>query len=456
MNLLPVLLGIMGAARPDSTPPLRTDPVEKVVADLRDFVPPIMARDRIPGMAIALIRDGRIAWSGGFGIASTLSRGPVTQRTAFPVASLGKPAAAHAALRLVSRGELALDQPLARYLPTRWLGDDSPITLRHVLAHTSGLSNFLGERSPRPRFESGTRFDYSGVGFMYLQHVLQVRGGGPLDSVVARETFRPLGIERAWYGDAAGADDDVAYGHMTLGRAVMPFGLVFFPLVGLGLLLGAAVRRALSGRWRPTKGIRLGAVLLAAAGGTAFLYAKAANPRLVPYFVLVFAFVALLCLIAGEVVGGGRRRMLRIPATVAAALAIFWFARTVRLPVPHGASPEGSAASSLRAGAADLALLAVELGRPTLLDSTVGRELLADQSKAAEHIAWGLGVAIQRAPGADAVFHWGRSPAARSAMVYYPATGTGIVVLANEGDATKAVREVALLAIGGPSYWAEE
>lgn len=273
---------------------------------------------------------------------------------------------------------------------------------------------------------------------MYLQHVLEDVTGASLDSVVARETLRPLGMERAWYGESPPGARDLAAGHVPLGRAVVPFGLVFLPLFLITLTIGSVTRRVARGSWRPTPALLGSAAALAAAGATAFLYSKAANSRLVPFFVLSFVVLALLCLGIGRVIG------------------IFAFARMLLLPVPHGAPPQGNAASSLRASAGDLALLAIELGRPTQLDSTLAREMLADQSKAAEHLRWGLGVGLQRAPGADAVFSWGRNPAVRGALVFYPEAGAGVVVLANGGTAGDAVAEVALRAIGGPSYWADE
>lgn len=54
------------------------------------------------------------------------------------------------------------------------------------------------------------------------------------------------------------------------------------------------------------------------------------------------------------------------------------------------------------------------------------------------------------------MFHWGSNPAARGALVYYPEAGVGVVVLANSGTARDAVAEVALRAVGGPSYWVNE
>jgi hypothetical protein len=62
------VLGLVGQAHQDSTPRLRADPVEVVAADLGRFVPSRLKRHRIPGLAIALIRKGRVALAGGYGI----------------------------------------------------------------------------------------------------------------------------------------------------------------------------------------------------------------------------------------------------------------------------------------------------------------------------------------------------------------------------------------------------
>ncbi len=124
-------------------PPLRhTEPLDAVVADLERYIPERMESSGIPGLAIALVRDGQVAWTAGFGVTNRITGTPVTPRTAFEVASISKPVTTYAALRLVDQGRLVLDEPLAASLTTPWLpssGYAEDITLRHVASHSAGF-----------------------------------------------------------------------------------------------------------------------------------------------------------------------------------------------------------------------------------------------------------------------------------------------------------------------------
>ncbi len=135
-------------------PPLRlADPVTTVVADLEQYIPARMQAARVPGLAVALVRDNQIVWTKGFGVANTLTQRPVISTTAFEAASNGKVVAAYIALQLVAEGKLSLDEPLHPYFDeTSWsfsseYGDK--ITLRHLLTHSSGLSNNMLLRPKR-------------------------------------------------------------------------------------------------------------------------------------------------------------------------------------------------------------------------------------------------------------------------------------------------------------------
>jgi CubicO group peptidase (beta-lactamase class C family) len=106
----------------------------------------------------------------------------MTVDTRLEAASLGKPITAYAALRLVEAGKLDPRRPLGSYLRKQFVEGyryREQITTWNVLTHTSGLSNNLLESDHEVAFTPGSQFSYSGVGFMYLQRVIEEVTGAP-------------------------------------------------------------------------------------------------------------------------------------------------------------------------------------------------------------------------------------------------------------------------------------
>lgn len=182
---------------------------EALRARIQTEVPKLMQAADVPGLSIAVIRDGRLFWSGAFGVKSAGSGAPVGKSTVFPAASLSKPVVAYITLRLADRGLLDLDKPLWTWLPVERLQHDprgQRITARHVLSHTTGLPNWGPETLPF-NADPGERFGYSGEGFVYLQKVLEKLTGMPLEALAKKEVFEPLGMTRSsfvWEGAFAG------------------------------------------------------------------------------------------------------------------------------------------------------------------------------------------------------------------------------------------------------------
>lgn len=168
----------------------------------------------IPGLAAAVIREGRVVWSGTFGLADVENAVPVTPRTIFRFASVSKPITAVAALRMVEAGRLALDQPISavvRGLPA----DMSKVTVRHLLAHQSGLRHY----QPDPReglphftylpdavrsraadarlFEPGARFSYSTHGYSVLGWSMEMAAGRSFAEEIRAQVFEPAGMTTA-------------------------------------------------------------------------------------------------------------------------------------------------------------------------------------------------------------------------------------------------------------------
>ena len=154
----------------------------------------------VPGLSIAVVRSGRVAWAGGFGTRDDSADTPVDTATVFEAASLSKPVFAYLVLRLADRGELDLDRPLADLLEYPRIHDERAgrITARIVLSHGTGLPNWGGERLAL-RFEPGTAYGYSGEGFTYLQKAVERVTGQSLEALARREVFEPLGMPRSSY-----------------------------------------------------------------------------------------------------------------------------------------------------------------------------------------------------------------------------------------------------------------
>jgi CubicO group peptidase (beta-lactamase class C family) len=189
---------------------------------LEPWLPAIMDSAGVPGLALAVFEHGRLVAARGYGVRNARSREPVDTATVFEAMSLTKQVVAYTIMRLVERGVLELDQPLHQYLPYPDIADDDRyrlITARMVLSHRSGFPNWR----PRPngkltiQFQPGTRFQYSGEGFVYLGKVAERLTGLPLPELVRREVFVPLGMTSSsmiWEERFAG---NVAQGHRTDG-----------------------------------------------------------------------------------------------------------------------------------------------------------------------------------------------------------------------------------------------
>lgn len=178
-----------------------------------------MSAAKVPGVSIVFIDHGRIAWTGTFGIADMRTGRAVTPSTRFQAASISKPIAASGALVLAEQGRLELDRPVNTQInnwqlpSSAWL--DAPVTPRHLLTHTGGLSvhGFPGYAAGTPlpttaqilqgatpannqevkvETEPGTQWRYSGGGFTVLQMLMSDVGGEAFPALMQRLVLRPL------------------------------------------------------------------------------------------------------------------------------------------------------------------------------------------------------------------------------------------------------------------------
>ena len=185
---------------------------------LRDL-PRQMQALGVPGIAIAVVEDGRLAWSRGFGLAHAGRNVPVGEETVWEAASLSKPMFAYMALQLVDRGELALDAPLVTYARPDYLGKSpwlARITVRDVLRHSTGLPDWRKDPANErlePAVAPGTRIDYSGEAFVWLQLAVERLTGESLDQTMHRLLFDPAGMRDSSYAWDTGLAERSVHGH---------------------------------------------------------------------------------------------------------------------------------------------------------------------------------------------------------------------------------------------------
>jgi CubicO group peptidase (beta-lactamase class C family) len=191
---------------------------------LEEAIPGLMTEMNVPGLSIALIVDGRLAWTQGLGLKSAASGEPVEVNIMFEAASLSKPVFAYAALKMCETGAMDLDVPLITYYPpevmARRLDPSQPdlpkVTMRHVLAHTSGFGNWGDpDQIGKIQFTPGDHWQYSGEGYMYLQRVIEHVTGQPLGSYMQEHVLRPFGMADSDYIWQDHYETQMARGHGT-------------------------------------------------------------------------------------------------------------------------------------------------------------------------------------------------------------------------------------------------
>jgi len=163
----------------------------------------------IPGFAVAVAVDGRIVWSEAFGYADREARRPATPATQFRIGSASKPLTAAAIAQLFEAGQLDLDAPVQRYVPT-FPEKGAPITTRLVGGHLAGIRHYQGDEFTLNRrfatvtdglsifandsllFPPGTRFAYSSYGFNLLGAVVEGASHEEFLVYMSRHVFGPL------------------------------------------------------------------------------------------------------------------------------------------------------------------------------------------------------------------------------------------------------------------------
>jgi CubicO group peptidase (beta-lactamase class C family) len=202
------------------------------------YVEQYRAATGLPGVAVAITKEGRVVHAAGYG--RTATGEPVTADTPMAVASVSKSFTALAVMQLADKGKVALDQPVRRYLPEFTMADPraAKITVRQLLNQTSGMADsaFREKSLPQPHTlqgavarlktaglaaEPGTAFSYHNTNYQVAARLVEVVSGRPFAAYLDANVFEPLGMRHSTTVDTDRDLPGSARGHLyVLGRAV--------------------------------------------------------------------------------------------------------------------------------------------------------------------------------------------------------------------------------------------
>jgi CubicO group peptidase (beta-lactamase class C family) len=177
-----------------------------------DYIRKQMQRQHIPGLSLAVVKDGKVIKAKGYGLANVETNTPAKPETVYQIQSMTKQFTATGIMMLVEEGKIRLDEPVGAYLegtPESW----KSITVRHLLTHTSGIKDYINEPTqslrldvtdaevfqatiPRPlNFPVGERFLYSNTNYHLLGMMIHKITGKPYGEFLRERVFEPLGMK---------------------------------------------------------------------------------------------------------------------------------------------------------------------------------------------------------------------------------------------------------------------
>ncbi len=191
-------------------------------ATLDQTVQALMEHFEVPGLSLALVKDGKLRFHNTYGVRNAYSGAPVVEDTLFEAASITKAVFAFAVNRLAERGVIDLDKPLYQYLPFEDIAHDKryqKITGRMALSHQTGFPNWRWNNDDGKidiKFYPGIKYGYSGEGFEYLGRVVSHLTGKPLEQVLLEEALQPMVFTaNTFFSDRPELHQQASRGHLA-------------------------------------------------------------------------------------------------------------------------------------------------------------------------------------------------------------------------------------------------
>ncbi|MDK2870648.1 MAG: hypothetical protein PWP39_1883 [Pyrococcus sp.] len=202
--------------------------MEEKLMQFEKFVVEKMSESRMPGISVALIKDGEVVYSRGFGFRDLESGLPTTSRTVYGIGSITKSFTALAIMQLVEKGLISLDDPVEKYIPMKLRPFGEPVRIHHLLTHSSGIPSlgyaeafidgvlnvghswlpvatpediiaFAQDAEKWAFTKPGERFFYSNTGYVMLGKIISEVSGMLYEEYVKENILKPLEMDHSYF-----------------------------------------------------------------------------------------------------------------------------------------------------------------------------------------------------------------------------------------------------------------
>jgi serine beta-lactamase-like protein LACTB len=222
--LLAFLTTSLGWAQDSSLTQTQINTVEKAVTAF-------MTQQRAPSVSVAIVKDGKLAWTGAYGSADLENSVPAKTSTMYRLASISKPITATAVMQLAEAGKLDLDAPIQKYC-SAYPEKQWPVTARELLGHLAGVRHYKHPdewkstmhyesvtesldffKADPLDFEPGTKYQYSTFAFSILGCAVEGASGMKFADYLQEKVFRPAGMDQIQTDDTFAIIPNRAHGY---------------------------------------------------------------------------------------------------------------------------------------------------------------------------------------------------------------------------------------------------
>ena len=355
----------------------------------------------------------------------------------FEAGSLSKPVAAYICMKLVEEGKISLEDPITKYLDDNWITNDirfHSISICQLLSHTAGFSPaFEFGVDKQIYFEPGSQFLYSGVGYIYLQNIIEKVYGGTLEQAAREYVFEPLQMENSTFAKMPTAVPYVKAASIVI--YLIPIWCIAFCIL---FLLGLIAGKITKNRFFKLKAVFYFSVIT----GTfieLLLIAKILPRMLLP--AIIFWGISFIPLFITRTY---KRAFYIVFLGYIAISSIAGILLPISLPIgPEGIPREPNAAYSLKSTSDDLGLFVTELLSIYNSNNDILKEMLYPQINISDTKQWGLGIAIEKCEDTVTYWHSGINPGMQSLFVIDAKAQRAIVVMTNSDNGLEFAKELA-------------